>query len=314
MAKLAYIYHELFEKHDPGSGHPESPRRVQSIQNHLQKTGFLNKVEVFSSPAVSREHLQRVHLPEYIDFVLEKSGVRQAVLDTGDTVINEYSVDAALHAAGAAVKAVDLIFKESFDKIFAAVRPPGHHAERSGAMGFCIFNNIAVAARYAQTYENVNKVLIIDWDVHHGNGTQQAFYNDPDVLYFSIHRSPFYPGSGREDETGEGEGKGFNLNYPIRMGLGDTEYIQLLEDGLARAEKLMKPDLILISAGFDAHEADPLGGMFVTDRGYYKLTEMIARFAQKHCQGRVISFLEGGYNLDALSSSVAKHLQCLLKH
>ncbi|MBN2424229.1 MAG: histone deacetylase [Calditrichaceae bacterium] len=314
MGKLAYLYHPVFELHHPGPAHPERPERVKVIHDFLTSHNFFNKIELVKPDKIAQEVLELVHTRQYIDFLYSKQGVEYAMLDEGDTVINQYSIDAALIAAGAAVKAVDLISNNGFDKIFAAVRPPGHHAEAGKAMGFCLINNIAVAAAYALQTGLYHNILIIDWDVHHGNGTQNTFYENPHVFYFSMHRFPFYPGTGRRDETGRGKGKGYTLNIPMAGGTGDNLYIEQLEKALMKIEQKIKPDLILISSGFDAHEKDPLGGMLVTDNGYYKMTELTAKFAQKHCSGRIISFLEGGYNLQALAAGVYQHLSCLLKH
>ena len=314
MGKLAFLYHPLFQQHNPGEGHPERPERVGRILEFLKEKGFWDHPVHFAPQDIDPYFLELVHSKEYIKFVENHRGVDYAVLDGGDTTVNEYSVDAAYKAAGAATLAVDLIFEEHFDKVFAAVRPPGHHAEKERAMGFCLFNNVAIAARYALQRKEVDKILIIDWDVHHGNGTQHIFYEDDKVFYLSLHQFPFYPGTGRADETGHGRGEDFTLNIPLSAGADDTIYVQKLEDALEQIAQRMTPDLILISAGFDAHVNDPLGGMQVTDSGFYKMTESTAHFAQKYCNGRVISFLEGGYNLDALASSVYRHLSCLLKH
>ncbi len=314
MAQLAILYDPLFLKHDPGAGHAEAPRRLQSIMTYLQNNGFLNKISVFSPQEASTAHLSLVHTPEYIESILQLRGVEHYILDHGDTILNEYSVEAALRAAGAALTAVDLIFEQQFDKIFAAVRPPGHHAEAGRGMGFCIFNNIALAARYALQKENVKRVLIIDWDVHHGNGSQHIFYDDASVFYLSLHQFPFYPRSGTASETGADAGDGFTMNIPLPAGQTDDDYAQHLEQALTEIELRFKPDLLLVSAGFDAHVSDPLGGMRLTADGFYKLTELAARFAQRHANGRIISFLEGGYSYPGLAKSVYEHLRCLIKH
>lgn len=314
MGKLAYIYHPVFEKHNPGPGHPECPERLQSIQAYLKNKGFENRYTLFAPEPASEEIVELVHTKEYVESISNLSGVEHEVLDIGDTIVNEYSVEAAFRAAGAAEKAVDLIFNEGFDKVFCAVRPPGHHAEPNQAKGFCIFNNIAIAARVAQKNKYAKKILIVDWDLHHGNGTQNTFYKDDAVFYFSMHQFPFYPGSGREDETGSGKGEGFTMNIPLISGRSEDEYIKNFEQALKKIEFVFQPDLVLISAGFDAHELDPIGGMLITSDGYYKLTEITARFAQKHCGGRIISFLEGGYSFNGLSEGVYEHLKCLLKH
>ena len=314
MGKLAYIYHPVFEKHNPGPGHPECPERLQSIQAYLKNKGFENRYTLFAPEPASEEIVELVHTKEYVESISNLSGVEHEVLDIGDTIVNEYSVEAAFRAAGAAEKAVDLIFNEGFDKVFCAVRPPGHHAEPNQAKGFCIFNNIAIAARVALKNKYAKKILIVDWDLHHGNGTQNTFYKDDAVFYFSMHQFPFYPGSGREDETGSGKGEGFTMNIPLISGRSEDEYIKNFEQALKKIEFVFQPDLVLISAGFDAHELDPIGGMLITSDGYYKLTEITVQFAQKHCGGRIISFLEGGYSFNGLSEGVYEHLKCLLKH
>lgn len=314
MSRLAYINHPLFEAHDPGAGHPESPQRLKTLQAFLEKKGFLRTVSQVQARPASPETVSLNHDPAYIDFILQNKGLEHRIVDHGDTVLSADSVEAAFLAAGAGTQGVDLIFDEGYDKVFAAVRPPGHHALFDRAMGFCIFNNIAVAARYALQFKNLQRVLIIDWDVHHGNGTQDAFYHDSSVFYLSLHQFPFYPMSGRQGETGAGKGAGFTRNIPLAAGSGDDKYVQALEGALADLEKSFQPQLILISAGFDAFDKDPIGGMNVTEQGFYKLTEITARFAQRHCAGRIISFLEGGYHLQGLAGCVYKHLQCLLKH
>lgn len=314
MARLAYIYNPVFEQHNPGAGHPESPQRLRSIQDYLSKHSFFNRAELISPSSATKEQLLLIHSEEYIDFVLRHSGIDGAVLDGGDTRLSSASVDAALLAAGAAVQAVELVFNQNYDKVFAAVRPPGHHALTANAMGFCVFNNIALCAAYALQKRLVSKILIVDWDVHHGNGTQDMFYDNEQVFYLSLHQSPFYPMSGRQDETGTASGAGFTKNIPLPSGRTDDDYARILEKALLDIEQIFVPELVLISAGFDAHKLDPIGGMLLTENGFYKLTELVSRFAQRYANGRVISFLEGGYHLQGLAESVYKHLQCLLKH
>jgi len=314
VGRLAYIYHPLFEKHDPGPGHVECPARLRSIQEFLKQKGFFNNISVVSPETIPHDVLALNHERKYIDSIQQQCGKNSVVLDGGDTILSADSADAAFLAAGAGVKAADLIFDEGYDKVFAAVRPPGHHAFTGAASGFCIFNNIAVTARYAVKFKNIKKILIIDWDVHHGNGTQASFYYDPSVFYFSMHQYPCYPMTGRSDETGEKKGRGYNLNIPLAAGSDDAVYIDQLGKFLEDLESRFQPQLILISAGFDAYYKDFLGGMMVTEQGFYKLTEIVSRFAQRHCDGRIISFLEGGYNLNGLADCVYQHLQCLLKH
>lgn len=314
MSKLAYLYNELFEQHNPGQYHPESPDRVKAINQFLEDKGFFQKAAQIHPDPVDAQELQIIHSPAHINLVMDAQGKDQVVLDSGDTVTNQYSVDAALTALGAAKKAVELVMNENYDQAFACVRPPGHHAESDRPMGFCLFNNAAFAAQYAKSFNKIKKVLIVDWDVHHGNGTEQIFYQDPNVFYFSLHQYPFYPGTGRAGDQGKDSGEGFNLNIPLAAGNGDAVYIQEFEKGLRKIEEVFKPDLIVISAGFDAHPNDTLGSMQVSDEGFYKMTEMLTYFAHRYCQGKIVSFLEGGYNLQALASSVYQHLSCLLKH
>ncbi|WP_456406225.1 histone deacetylase family protein [Caldithrix abyssi] len=314
MGRLAIIFHPLFLEHNPGIGHPERPERLKAILDYLNEKNFLNRVDQFQPSEASEEALRLIHDQSHIDFIKNQAGKEGVTLDVGDTVLSKHSVGAALRAAGAGARALELVFKEGYDKVFAAVRPPGHHAERSRAMGFCVFNNVAIAARLAQREKFAEKILIIDWDVHHGNGTQHAFYEDPTVFYFSLHQYPLFPMTGLREETGSGPGKGFTLNVPLSYGQGDAEYVEHVERSLAAIESRFKPDLILISAGFDAHVKDPIGGMRLTTAGFYKLTEMVAQFANRYCTGRIISFLEGGYHLNALAESVHQHLVCMLKH
>jgi acetoin utilization deacetylase AcuC-like enzyme len=315
MSRLAYIYDPLFLKHFMGVYHPESPARLEAIQKHLTQKGFFNKVSVTSPEPAKKEHLCLVHDPVYVDSIFNLRGEDGVVLDIGDTVLGTHSVDAALKAAGATITAANLIFKhDTFDSAFCAVRPPGHHAEFDHALGFCVFNNLAIGARYALEQGYARKVLIVDWDLHHGNGTQQAFYNDNRVVYLSAHQSPFFPGTGRVEEQGGENAHGHIINRPMSFGQTDEVMISFLQESLEHIESFFQPDLICISAGFDAHRSDPIGSMQMTEEGFYKLTEITARFAQKHCNGRIISVLEGGYDLQSLGECVYQHVMCLLKH
>jgi acetoin utilization deacetylase AcuC-like enzyme len=273
-----------------------------------------SKIRKLTARPASDESIARVHDEDYIEYVRGgyASGIR--ILDIGDTVISEKSAEAALYAAGACMMGIDLLKDESANRVFCAVRPPGHHAERDQARGFCLFNNIAIAARYAQDTGLAEKILIIDWDVHHGNGTQQAFEEDDSVFYYSMHQYPFFPGSGAGTECGRGIGTGFTLNRPLPGGTENSAYIEAFEADLGDIENQFKADLVLISAGFDAHRDDPMAGMRVTEEVFRRFTELTAGYAWRHCQGKILSILEGGYNLRALGDSVFAHLDCMIKH
>jgi len=229
-------------------------------------------------------------------------------------MVSSASYEEARRAAGGGLTVLDAMMAGRVRNGFCAVRPPGHHAERDRAMGFCLFNNIAVTARYAQARHDLKNVLIVDWDVHHGNGTQNTFYADPTVFYFSIHQYPHYPGSGAADQTGRGEGEGRTLNVPLPAGCDDKAYREALVDRLIPAMESFPPDLILISAGFDAHRDDPLAGMMVTDEGFGGMTKLLVALAEERCGGRLLSFLEGGYSLEGLKGAVRMHLRALIRN
>ena len=310
MTRTGFVYHPIYMEHFAGVGHPERPERLTAVLEALERSGLRDALIGLTPSLCPREHVERVHTTRLIDSIEELCAVAPAHIDA-DTVVSKKSFEAALYAAGAGIAAADAIIDGTIDNAFCAVRPPGHHAESDRAMGFCLFNNVAVAARYLQHAHGVEKVLVIDWDVHHGNGTQEIFYEDPTVLLFSSHQYPYYPGTGSMQEGGSGAGETFTVNAPLGAGCGDAEYLEVYSKMLPPIADVFKPDFVLISAGFDAHANDPLASMRLTDEGYAGLTRMAVEIARKHCGGRLISMLEGGYD-EALGTSVVTHIKALL--
>lgn len=306
------ITSEKYKYHITGPGFPESPERLDAIIDHLESTGLLNELDVVEPNRKDKSFCKLVHDDEYITRVRQACELGAPIVDTGDNPISKNSYDTALLAVGGITEAVDRVFTGSANNAMALLRPPGHHAEKGMAMGFCLFNNVAIAARYAQQNYEVEKVVIIDFDVHHGNGTQHIFEADPTVMYVSLHQYPFYPGSGSADETGSGDAKGTTINYPLNLGVGDNEFIDIFDNSLSDKVLKYNPDLIIISAGFDAHVNDPIGGLRVTTEGYHNISKTITKIAGEVCDGKIISALEGGYNLKALAESVETHLKVLV--
>jgi acetoin utilization deacetylase AcuC-like enzyme len=312
-APTGLVYSEAYLRHDTGPGHPESPDRLRAIIQRLETTGLLARLRRIDPSPAPIEAVTAIHTEAYVAEVRRACQEAVPFLHSPDTPISSASYDTALLAAGGVLSAIDAVTDGVVRNAFCAIRPPGHHALRDRAMGFCLFNNVAIGARYVQNRYGLKKVLIVDWDVHHGNGTQAAFYDDPSVLYFSMHRSPFYPGSGRATERGSGPGEGYTINVPLPAGSGDHDYVTALEAQLKPIALDFKPDFILISAGFDAHEQDPLGGMKVTASGYMKMTRIVTGIADDCCSGRLVSVLEGGYNLQAVAQCVESHLTALME-
>lgn len=313
MPEVAIVYHEDFLKHFTGRGHPESPERLRVLMQTLASEGLLNKLVAVTPRPAPIETLLLVHAPHYVHWVEAKCREGAQSLDSGDTFVCPDSYQTALLAVGAVTAAADWVMGAENRRAFCAVRPPGHHAEVDRALGFCLFNNVAICAKYFQTKHATDKVLIVDWDVHHGNGTQNTFYADPTVLYFSVHQYPYYPGSGAECERGEAKGDDYTINVPLPAGSGDNEFLTAFREKLVPAAEAFHPNMILISAGFDAHADDPLAGMRVTTDGFAEMTRIVAGLAERHCQGRIVSVLEGGYDLKAMPASVAAHLRVLLE-
>jgi acetoin utilization deacetylase AcuC-like enzyme len=308
--KAGLVYDPIYLEHDTGD-HVENSRRLVEAISYLKETGIKEKLTCLPPRPALLEELEMIHTPEYISYVKSKAERGGGWLDP-DTVMSPKSYEAALYAAGGLMVAVEAVMKGEVDNSFALVRPPGHHAIRDRAMGFCIFNNVAIAAKFALSKFSLNRVLIADFDVHHGNGTQDAFYADPRVLYFSTHQYPFYPGTGWMDETGTGEGEGTTVNFPMAAGWGDEEYLRAFNEVLVPVARRFQPQLILVSAGFDTHWADQLAMMRVTITGFAQMAMILRKLAAELCRGRLIFTLEGGYNLRVVSSSIKAVFDVLL--
>ena len=312
MGRTGLVYHPAYLEHDMGSGHPESPNRLRAIMQQLEQSGTAARLTRIEPRKAEHEWITLVHTAGYVASLNQHAPTSGRVSLDPDTSMSPGSLDAAYLAAGGALSAVDAIMGKQVDHVFCAVRPPGHHAEAGRAMGFCLFNNVAIAARYVQKKYGVKRVLIVDWDVHHGNGTQHSFEDDPSILFFSTHQYPHYPGTGRATERGKGAGEGFTINVPMESGEGDDEYRAIFLKSLVPTANEFKPEFVIISAGFDAHRDDPLASMSLTEAGYADLTGIVAGIAEHHADGRILSSLEGGYNLTALAASVNSHLTALL--
>jgi len=308
--KAGLVYDPIYLKHDTGD-HVENARRLVDAMSYLKETGIKEKLTCLPARPATVEELEMIHAPEYISYVKSKAEKGGGWLDP-DTVMSPKSYEAALYAAGGLMVAVEAVMKGEVDNAFALVRPPGHHAIQDRAMGFCIFNNVAIAAKFALSKFSLNRVLIADFDVHHGNGTQDAFYADPKVLYFSTHQYPFYPGTGWVDETGTGEGEGTTVNFPMAAGWGDEECLRAFNEVLIPVARRFQPQLILVSAGFDAHWADHLAMMKVSITGFAQMATILKELAAELCQGRLIFTLEGGYNLRVVASSIKATFDVML--
>lgn len=309
---MPWIYHDVrFQDHKTGE-HPESPARLKSIQERLEKSEVLQ--QFIRKPVVQAtwEQMRAVHGEEYLHSVAERAKQGGGRIET-DTVMSRESFDVAKLAAGTAIDAVDQVMSSKGEQAVCLIRPPGHHAVVDHAMGFCLMNNIAIAAAWGLNHHRLDRILIVDWDVHHGNGTQDIFYESGRVYFFSAHRFPFYPGTGDSDETGHGNGLGATFNLPLKFGISRKEYLTRFETMLADAAKKCRPQLVLLSAGFDTHQLDPIGSLGLESEDYDSLTKLVLDVASTYCEGRMVSLLEGGYHLAALAESVEVHLQRIAK-
>jgi acetoin utilization deacetylase AcuC-like enzyme len=301
----------IYREHLAGRAHPERPERFDAVVQALARAGLAERCARIDRRAATEEELLLCHTAQYLRRARRDVESGMPYLSTGDTDITPNSWEVAVAAAGGVLNAVDAVAAGRVCNAFCAVRPPGHHAGPSRGMGFCILNNVAIAARYAQRRHGLERVLIADWDVHHGNGTQDIFYADASVFYFSTHQWPLYPGTGRADETGEGAGEGTTMNFPFPPGSGRAEILGAVETALVPAAERFRPDLVLISAGFDSRAGDPLGSFTLTDRDFADLSRALMGIAERHAAGRVVSVLEGGYDLNGLGCAAAAHVAAL---
>lgn len=308
--RTGILLDDICLQHDTGPGHPERPDRLRSIATRLHQEELIEHTTTLHSRPAGIEELERVHTREMIDRARIASARGPVHLDA-DTTVSHQSYQAALHAAGGLLVCCDAVMSGEVKNAFAIVRPPGHHAERDRSMGFCLFNNVAVAARDMQKRHGLRKIAIIDWDVHHGNGTQHIFDEDPTVFYASLHQHPLYPGTGMRNEQGRGDGAGTTLNIPLPSGSDDDDYARAFED-VEQAISAFAPDVILVSAGYDAHRLDPLASMSMTEVGFARLTDRVRLLARDLCNDRLILTLEGGYDLDGLSGSVVATVERLM--
>lgn len=300
----------IYLEHKPGYLHWESPQRLEVLYEMLAEKDMAGTFEAIQPRKATREEIELIHEHRYYDYVASTAGKPRFSLDS-DTQTSELSFEAALFAAGGLLDGVDKIMAGQLTNVIGLVRPPGHHAEAGQGMGFCLFNNVAIAASYAIKHYKLSRILIIDWDLHHGNGTQHSFYRDRRVLYFSTHQYPFYPGTGAFGEVGEGEGKGFTVNIPLSMGNGDAEYYKIFKKVLQPIALEYNPELVMVSAGFDTYFKDPLGGMEVTSAGYATMAQVILDIAGACSDKKLLITLEGGYNLGGLRDGVKSVVQQL---
>ena len=309
--KTAFLYDPVYLNHDTGNGHPECSERLVCTMRHLKSQSWFEQMQPVASRFAEQEWLETIHDHEYINRAKQTCTLEVPFLDSMDVSVCRESFDVALQATGGVLALADRVMANQANNGFALIRPPGHHAEKNMALGFCLFNNVAILARYLQKQYGLDKILILDWDVHHGNGTQHTFEDDPSVLYISTHQYPYYPGTGAWYETGNGRGEGATLNCPMSAGDGDREYEQVFMDKILPKIDQFHPEAFIISAGFDAHKDDPLGQINLSTDFYAWMTEVLMDKADKYANGKIISVLEGGYHLKRLPECITRHLETL---
>ena len=305
----ALFHHPRCADHFAGPGHPERPERAAAVLRGLEEGGLLAELDRREPQPAALERVLAVHAPEHVRLVEAACARGRALLDQGDTYVCEASLEAALLAAGAALEAAEGVARGRWANAFVVTRPPGHHAERDRPLGFCLFNGVAIAARHLRSELGLERVAIVDWDVHHGNGTQHIFEADPSVFYASLHQYPHYPGTGAASERGIGDGEGATLNCPLPAGSGDAQWLRAFEGLVLPALDAFRPELVLVSCGFDAHRADPLSGTLLSEDAFRRMTRSLAELARRHAQGRLVSILEGGYDLGALAACARAHVE-----
>ncbi len=309
--KVGVVWDSTFLEHDAGRGHPERSERLVAIREVLQSRGLWSRLEPLPSRQAERFELERNHDPRHITEVLESAGKSKTLFD-GDTQASAKTAEAALLAAGGAIDLARVVVRGEVERGFSLGRPPGHHAEKDHAMGFCYFNNVAIAAHAMIQEEGVERILIVDWDVHHGNGTQHTLEHESNIAFLSLHQQHFYPGTGRVSEIGLGEGRGYTVNIPLPAGMGDDDYRYCFQAVVRPLVEQYQPELLLLSAGYDAHQRDPLGGMSVSTEGFAAMAHDLCELADEYCDGKIVALLEGGYDLEGLSTSVAATIETFL--
>jgi acetoin utilization deacetylase AcuC-like enzyme len=309
--KTGIVKDTRYLQHSAGFAHPESPERLAAIYEMLDNPLMHWKFTHIEPREASHKEIETIHSPSYIEFIASTAGQRCVYLDP-DTATSPETYEIAKLAVGGICNAIDSVIEGKVDNAFAFVRPPGHHAEKDTAKGFCVFNNVAIGAMHAILKHGLKRILIVDWDLHHGNGTQHSFYNDPRVLYFSTHQYPYYPGTGSLQEIGRGPGEGYTINVPLREGAGDASFVTIFHKILEPVALEYQPELILLSAGFDTYFQDPLGGMRVTPEGFAAMMRILLNIADACCQGRLVAVLEGGYHVAGLTRSVKAVLEEML--